>query len=217
MKALGEKFPGTVWLVGSAYLEAAAAEFARRHPPETPCIAEYGWNFPGFLAALPGSARVPYVGDFAQLEWCVGHVSIAIREAPLAACDVARSGRTENSDTVFRLQPGLFYFQAGWPVDALLRIFVSGDAPDRLEFDRREVFLEIRGARGDFTVNRLGRAEFVFRRALSEGECVGSAAKLARDLDPGFEAGPAFRSMLGEGLVIGVDPCWRTGDEGEAS
>jgi Putative DNA-binding domain len=80
VNALVEKFPGCGWLVGRAFVAEAARCYIRQHPPEAPCIVEYGAGFPQFLAHGPGAAAVPYLGYFAELEWCVGQVAIAVQE-----------------------------------------------------------------------------------------------------------------------------------------
>jgi hypothetical protein len=44
-RALVERFPATVWLVGSELVTHVATLFVREHPPTRPCVAEYGnWN-----------------------------------------------------------------------------------------------------------------------------------------------------------------------------
>ena len=40
-RALVERFPATVWLVGSDLVTHAAQSFISEHPPTRPCIAEY--------------------------------------------------------------------------------------------------------------------------------------------------------------------------------
>src|SRR6266567_5572931 len=44
--ALLGKFPATVWLVGSQFVNEAAQHYIREHLPRKPCIAEYGEVFP---------------------------------------------------------------------------------------------------------------------------------------------------------------------------
>jgi hypothetical protein len=86
VNALLEKFPATVWLTGSAFPTEAARQFVAAHPPDHPCIAEYGKEFPAFLAALPTAAHLPYLRDFAELERRVGEQRTG---------DDRRGGRTE--------------------------------------------------------------------------------------------------------------------------
>ena len=50
-RALVERFPATVWLVGSDLVTHVATSFIREHPPSRPCVAEYGHGFPRYLGA----------------------------------------------------------------------------------------------------------------------------------------------------------------------
>src|SRR5262245_54666548 len=49
-RALLDKFPAVTWLVGERFATAAAQAFSREYPPSAPCIAEYGAEYPTFLA-----------------------------------------------------------------------------------------------------------------------------------------------------------------------
>jgi hypothetical protein len=76
--AIAGKFPATAWLVGAPFLSAAAKVFVHDCPPKAPCIAEYGAEFPALLAERQEAERLPYLRSFAELEWRIGVVSIAI-------------------------------------------------------------------------------------------------------------------------------------------
>jgi hypothetical protein len=131
--ALLTKFPATAWLVGTSFLAEAAAHFVSKHPPQVPCIAEYGAGFPEFLSQCPGAERLPYLRDFAKLEWYVGLVSIAVDNA----------------------SPGLHYLHASWPVDELMKFYLTDTAPDRFELLPADIWIQVRGARGEFQLNRV--------------------------------------------------------------
>src|SRR5262249_39935167 len=81
--ALLDKFPAGSWLAGERFAIAAARAFVHTHPPAAPCIAEYGGDYPAFLASRVGAERLPYLHAFAELEWHLGQVSIAVDRAPL--------------------------------------------------------------------------------------------------------------------------------------
>src|ERR1700676_941866 len=73
-RALVERFPATVWLVGSELVAHAATVFISKHPPSRPCVAEYGDGFPRYLGADPAAGSVPYLAQFAELEWHLGRL-----------------------------------------------------------------------------------------------------------------------------------------------
>jgi hypothetical protein len=203
--ALLEKFPATVWLIGSQFFTEAARRYVYEHPPQHACIAEYGESFPDFLADFLGTEQVPYLREFAQLEWHAGRVSIATDEVAISP-EALRAVSDCLPDAVALLQPGLRYLRASWPVDELLELFLTDTAPDSLEFERSDVWLEIRGARGEFRIERLTPAEFAFRKSISAGRSIGDAAEAALEIEGGFDVGGAFAGLVASGLIVGIQP-----------
>jgi len=67
--ALADTFPVAQELVGEAFFRALCASFVRAKPPRTPVLAQYGAEFPDFVAGFPPAASVPYLADVARLEW----------------------------------------------------------------------------------------------------------------------------------------------------
>ena len=202
LRALTEKFPATVWLVGSEFVTEAARQYVHLQPPSAPCIAEYGASFPEFLAGRPGAERVPALRWLAELEWHLGHAALALEQAPLAAGSAPAPARLP--DCRLRLQPGLRYLAAPWPVDELINLFLCEQAPEQYALAPRQVFLEIRGARGAFSMLRLDAGAFSFRRRLAAGASIGDAAEAALDADPAFDIGAALFATLAAGLITAL-------------
>lgn len=141
-RALVERFPATVWLVGSELVTHVATVFIREHPPSRPCIAEYGDAFPRYLGAHPAAASLPYLAQFAELEWHLGCLALA----------------TEESTNVQ-------YVHLDWALDELIGFYVTDTAPDEYTLRQEDVWLEIRGLRGELQLNRLSGEEFARRVA----------------------------------------------------
>jgi hypothetical protein len=200
-RSLVERFPATVWLVGSGFVTQAARTFVREHPPTRPCIAEYGEGFPAYLAS-GGGRTVPYLAQFAALDWQLGRLSIAA-DTPalrtLAACDPARL--VDASPT---LQSGTAYAALDWSLDELLRFYLGGDVPDQYALRHEAGWLELRGSRGELWFNRLPRPDYVFRSTLAAGGTLGRAAELAFQVDETFDAGQGLLAMLDAGLITGM-------------
>jgi hypothetical protein len=139
-RALVERFPATVWLVGSELVTDAATSFVREQPPSRPCIAEYGDGFPRYLGAHPAARSLPYLAQFAELEWHLGRLALA----------------TEDSANVQ-------YVQLDCALDELIGLYLTDTAPDEYALRREDVWLEIRGLRGELQMNRLTGEEFAHR------------------------------------------------------
>jgi len=204
-RALIDKFPAVSWLAGERFATSAAQAFVRAHPPAAPCIAEYGIDYPAFLASRAGAERLPYLYAFAELEWHLGQVSIAVDRAPLPIEHLTSIEADELPDHRLSLQPGLRYFTAGWPVDELIKQYLSSTTPERYAFDPAEVRLEISGARGEFHIERVDAGDFVFRSSIAVGATIGTAAECALDVDATFDPGNALLRLVGAGLVIAID------------
>lgn len=140
-RAVVERFPATVWLVGPDLVTDAARSFIRAHPPTAPCLAEYGASFPHHLGAHPGAGSLPYLTQFAELEWHLGWLSLA----------------TDDSvhTRLLRLD---------WALDELIGLYLTGREPEQFFLRQEHVWLELRGLRGELELNRVTEAEFTTRR-----------------------------------------------------
>ena len=83
-QALARRFPVVERLVGAEFFAAMAAEFIARHPPQSPVLAEWGGEFPGWLAGFPPVATLPYLPDVARIEWARGRAYHAADATPAA-------------------------------------------------------------------------------------------------------------------------------------
>lgn len=199
--ALSEKFPATAWLLGGNLFASAAAAYVRERPPGAPCIAEYGSDFPEFIARLDPIAPMSYIESFARLEWALARASIAVDETAIGWHELAGIGPELLLDTAIRLQPGLSYLEATHPVDSLIRLFLSDREPDTFELPAKATLIEVGGSCGAFSIDRLDAETFTFRAALARGATIGEAAGDALDAAGDFDAGQALRELVDRGLV----------------
>jgi len=211
--AVIERFPATGWLAGSALVSDAAQAFVVAHPPSRPCLAEYGEEFPAFLAARVDAAGLPYLRAFADLEWQIGRLSLAVTAPALTLADLQSIEPSRLADLSLALQPDVAYVHAPWNLDELMRIYLSDRAPDRFVLRDEDVRLELRGARGGLQITRLERAVFVFREGVQRGQALADAAMAACEADSAFDAGGALSSLIADGLLTAARA---PGKDGEA-
>jgi hypothetical protein len=202
-RSLVERFAATGWLAGSEFVTQAATRFVREHPPVRPCLAEYGDRFPAYLMSF-GGTTLPYLEQFATLDWLLGRLAIAVDISPLhapASCDPTRLVEAR-----LTLQPGVEYVALDWPLDELIQFYLSGNAPHQYELRSEAVWLELRGSRGELWFTRLTKGHYEFRHALANGATLRRAAELATGNDESFDPGSALLAMLDAGLVAGLSP-----------
>jgi Putative DNA-binding domain len=198
------KFPATEWLLGTTFLTEAARRFVREYPPSAPCIAEYGIVFPDFLTQCDGAGRLPYVREFAQLEWCIGKAAIAVNQSPIDRTAISAIEVDVLMNTSLILQSGLHYLHATWPIDELMSMYLTNTAPDEFKLAPADVWIEVRGARGEFQLDRLAADEFMFRQSILGGHTIADAAERALEVSGTFDPGRSLAAVISEGLITAI-------------
>jgi hypothetical protein len=209
VRHLHGRFPTVDWLLGPVPMRRLTLEFIAAHAPAGPCMAEYGAEFIPFIEASPEAMRHRYLPAAAQIDWLLGQAAVAIDAPPLPIAALASQAPERLPDLVLQLQPGVRYLAAGWPIDDLVRMRLSEQLPDRYVLEAEPVRLEIRGARGAFSINRLGSGDLAFRSALARGASIGAAVDAAVEAAAQFHAGAALAALFAERLVTAIDPSGR--------
>jgi hypothetical protein len=202
--AIVGRFPATGWLVGPGRLEDAARDFVRKHPPTALCIAEYGAAFPAFLSEWPATADLTYVPAFADLDWQLGRLAVAVDMAAVGREQLATHNSTDLADLVVTLQPGTHYVEASWAIDALMKTYLADTSSESWTLTQHHLYLEVRGARGSFRFSRLRVGDYMFRRSVASGVSLGDAARGALELDSAFDPGAGLLSLLDERLITSI-------------
>lgn len=205
VRHLTRRFPTVEWLLGTQRFIALAKPFIRLSPPKAPCMAEYGEDFADFLKGAPGGTP-PYIADIARLDWLLGNAAITVEAPPVVITALSAWPADRLPDLRLKLQPGVGYLASGWPIDDLVRIRLNESQPEQLEFIQCAVALEVRGARGQFGIGRLDRAEYEFRSALATGTVLRAAIEQALAADLEFDVSGALAALFAANLVADVLP-----------
>lgn len=203
---LKDAYPVVLRLVGDGFFAYAADRFVRRHPPEGPCLFEYGAAFAGFLAAFPPCRELPYLPDVARLEWAM-HAALHAEEVPAADLQALRAVAADALGGVrLRLDPSLTLLASPWPVDGIWRANQPGaDTEITVDLASGGARVEVRRLGDDVVWRALPPPEHAFRAALAAARTLEEAADAALAVDSGFDLGGALAALLGEGLVVGVE------------
>jgi hypothetical protein len=204
--AIMSNHPTVERLVGAAFMRAAAAAFARAHPPLRPDLTLGGEGFADFLRAFPPARSLPYLADVAALDHAWLEVLFSENVPSLAPDALAEL----SPDAIAALAPGL---AAGARVVSspypAYSIWVGnresdGRAPVRLGAGGETALLwRARSARPGPSVRHrlLSPGEAVFTRTLLAGETLGAAGAAALAADPGFDIAAAFGGLLAAGAL----------------
>lgn len=202
--ALMGRFPATGWLIGTDTLESAVRLFVRVQPPTAPCVAEYGRDFPKFLAELPGFESVPCLQTFADLDWHLGRLAVAVDRPAITRDSISAFPPEQLADASLTIQTGTHYVNAPRAIDDLMKLYLAEETPNRIELPETDVWLEVRGSRGAFRFARLAPATFTFRASLASGLSIGDAAERTWTADASFDPGAALAQLADSGLIIAI-------------
>ncbi len=202
---LRDTFPAVCRLVDERFFAYAAHQFIARNPPARAVLAEYGGDFPAFLADLPPCRSFPFVADVARLEWLMARAARAAEAEPLSAAALAAIAPEDAPRLSLWLHPALGFLASPFPVDRLWRANrPEGDAA-AVDIDAGGVRLEIGRSGGDVVMRPLDAGSFAFRAALAGGAALEAAAVEALAAAPGFDLARALGDLFGDGAVIAVE------------
>jgi hypothetical protein len=212
-EALESTYPVVCRLVDRRFFGFAADRYVRSHPPEGPCLFEYGATFPEFLATFPPCAGHPYLADVARLEWAMNLTLNAEDAAPVAAAMLAQVPPGDVGRLTFRLDPSASWLESPWPIDRIWRANQPEADPEaRVDLAAGGVLLEVRRRDDVATLRHLARAEFLFRAALGAGAALGTAVDTAMTADSSFDLTASIRALIEETLLVGFTPSRAKGD-----
>lgn len=113
--ALETSFPVVRALVGDEFFRALAGAALRQYPPRSARMAEYGQDFPGFLADFPPVAQLPYLPDVARIENAMRRAYHAADIMAFGAGDLGQMGPEVFERTCFSLVPAVTILRSAYP------------------------------------------------------------------------------------------------------
>lgn len=199
--ALAAIFPATVRLLGEPCFAGLARRYVAAHPPEAPCLFEYGEHFPAFLARRPELRQVAYAPDLARLEWTM-HAAYHAPDAPTLTPErLSRLPAERVPELRLAFHPAWRLVGTRWPVLAIWAACQPGAMPEMLHLvPESMVVLVGRDRDGDVVRLRLAPGRAVFLRRLHAGRTLADAAADAAVRDPCFDLAGTLALSLEAGL-----------------
>ncbi|MEM6382137.1 MAG: DNA-binding domain-containing protein [Pseudomonadota bacterium] len=206
IEALADSFPITVKLIGDEPARAVMAGFARTHPPRTAILAEFGADFPDFLANHPVSASRPFLADLARLEM----LQLGAYHAADAPCLDGATLATVDPETLSRghllVHPAVRLLNTKFAIVSVHAIEKAansgadlGDARARLDINRPEHAIVTRPVYEPI-VRAVSPGGYAFFAACKGSDTFADAAEKAFEVQPDFD----LQATLALGLSVGA-------------
>jgi Putative DNA-binding domain len=198
--ALETTYPVVTRLVDRRFFAWVADRYVRAHPPAGPCLAEYGGEFPAFLAQFPACGHLPWLHDVARLEWAM-NVALHAPDAAALGPDTLRAIEPRAlARLTLRFEPSLTLIESAWPIDAIWRAN-QPDADGVVDLGSGAARMEVRRVGDDVVFRALAPGTFAFRAALSAGRALEDAVERALAAEPAFDLASEIRALLDERVL----------------
>lgn len=201
---LSARYPVVLKLVGDAFFKAVAKEYVFDHPPLNPVLAEYGEEFPAFLAQFPPAQSIPYLPDVALLE-SMRQQAILEEDAPVLDLALLIEDDPERLPQLsFRFLPSCRLFETSWPA---LEIWENNqqDQPAPMEIDEKAGGILVWRPELVTQMASLQPAEFVFFQLLMSGNNVETTCLHAMTDYPDLELAETIRKLALFDCLVGSE------------
>lgn len=199
-EALAATFKVCHKLVGEEFFEAVAKVYIRTHPPQAPCLFEYGADFADFLETLAQIESVPYLPDVARLEWLWNAAFHAADGPALDAQALAGVAPEAYGELTFSAHPSLRLIASPYPIREIWAINQDGAPEDAgVDLDEGGQYLAVVRLAAKVEMHELSPAGFVLAQHLSEGARLQDAFEVAGEIEPGFDPAAALTVLLSAG------------------
>jgi uncharacterized protein len=200
--ALAGAYPIVRKIVGEAFFEGMAREYARSHPSTSGDLNEYGGRLAEFLTGFPQTQDLPYLPDVARMEWLVHRAYYAADTKPFDIALFRTTSIEECAALRLSLSPACALLASRWPLGRIWTIHQDdyvgefavdlGSGPDRILVHRPRWRVQVRS---------LAAEEYRFLESAGHGASLGEALEAAVAEDAGFEPSAALARWVDAGVI----------------
>ena len=201
--ALAATFPTVEALVGPDFFRRMARDFVRHHLPSQPVLAEYGEDFPSFIAGYEPASGLPYLSESAGLDWALNLALQAPMGTPLTAADLAAIPAEHLPAMTLRMASGACVIRSAYPLDRIRQASQSHDEAT-VDLNSGPCDLLIMRRLEDSTFVSLSAGEAAFVAGLLDGATLEAAAGAAFQADPAFDLTGCFARLLALGAFAAL-------------
>ncbi len=195
--ALAATFPTVMAVVGADFFRSLVRGFIGRSLPAQPVLAEYGQDFPEFIAEHEPSRGLPYLPDVARLDWALNLAFHAPAGDRLASADLAAVPADQLPALRLGLARGTTLLNSPYPLDRIWRAAQPGASADTVDLATGGVYLLVMRGPEDAAFVTLSPEEAVFVRGIADGFSLEEAAERGAG---SFDLSASFARLLGLGV-----------------
>jgi len=191
--ALAVAYPVARRIVGEAFFDMLARDYARSQASASGDLNEYGDALATFLEDRPDVRDLPYLPDVARLEWLAHRAYYAADSAPFDA----------SRPTEVRVAPACALLASEWPVVRIWQEHQEGGDPCRVNLSSGAELALVHRAGWRVEVTALRPGDYRFLERLMAGDALGEALEAAATMDAAFQPRAALAAWVQAGVITG--------------
>ncbi len=121
-RALREIYPVCHRLTGDNFFNAMGKEYMRKTPSRSADLANYGEDYPDFIAGFKQAENLPYLPDVARLEWTWHRAFHAADETGLDITALAAVPENDKGRIIFHLPVSANLIASEYPVHHIWKV-----------------------------------------------------------------------------------------------
>jgi hypothetical protein len=202
--ALAATFPTVQALVGPEFFRGLARAFVGHTLPLQPVLAEYGADFPAFIASHEAARDLPYLADVARLDWALNLAFHAPPGGRLQAAELSAVAAARLPSLSIALAPGAVLIRSRYPLARIWETSQPGAASETVDLNSGGADLLVLRRPDDAAFVILSAGEAAFMAMLSAGLSLEQAAEEALRADPAFDLSSSFGRFLALGVFAAM-------------
>lgn len=184
-QAIAAAYPLTEKLVGRDFFRQTVRAFILEYPPAEGNLNLYGAVLPDFIKGYKPAQSLPYLADFARLEWARHAAFYAPDDSALNPEDLSRIRKSELPGLRLTFRRSFTLLQSAFPLDEIFA-FCRNEKPDINRLGIQGVNLLIGRPRLEIIQHELDASEYVFLQGLAARETIHEATIAAIEKYPDF-------------------------------
>lgn len=201
--AFADLFPVCRRLVGEDFFADVVRAHLAEAPPRSPIVAEWGADFPAWLAGFAPTRELGWLVDTARLEAAWTRAFHAAEAEPIGLEALGAVSAEELMAARLALHPSLALIASDHPIGSIWAAHQGDDEPEPLALATAETVMVLR-PQAEVVVAVIAAADAVWLERLSAGDTLAAATEAALGVDPAFALGPQLVALVRAGAVVGL-------------
>lgn len=195
-------YPGVWKLLGKECADKAARIFCFRNIPKGSMLDDYGEDFAKFLAEVDEFSELPYLHDFAKLEWIRHRVDLteSKKQQEIAIKDL----NLERLDFIsMQLISAMKLYETYFPLDEI-DVLLNQDETKKVTLTNAKRYILIHKIDGEVKIKKISEELFYFLKQFYQEKLLLKAVENVTKAYPSFNLMDSFVFMIRNKLITSI-------------